>query len=110
MLLIRTPRLLLRPFQETDAVAFSAYRSNPEVARYQSWTPPYTLDQALAFLNELKQVPVGAPGVWYQLAVERCDQPGLIGDCAFQILADDERQAQWGVTFSPGYQNQRFKP
>lgn len=105
---IKTPRLVLHPLQETDQAAFSAYRSDPEVARYQSWNAPFSLEQAEAFLETMKHAQPGAPGVWYQLAVERQSQPGLIGDCAFQVLADDARQAQIGVTFSRAYQKQGY--
>jgi aminoglycoside 6'-N-acetyltransferase len=108
MLPFKTPRLLLRSFQETDLAAFTAYRSDPAVARYQSWTSPYTLDQATAFLHEMELAQAGAPGAWYQVAVERQDQPGLIGDCAFQVRADDERQAHIGFTFSPTYQKHGY--
>lgn len=108
MLPFKTSRLLLRPFLEADLAAFAAYRSDPDVARYQSWSPPYTLDQAMEFLREMKLEKAGAPGTWYQLAVERQGQPGLIGDCAFQVFADDERQAQIGFTFSPNYQKQGY--
>jgi len=34
---IVTERLSLRPFRVDDLAAFVAYRSDPEVARYQSW-------------------------------------------------------------------------
>ena len=108
MLPFKTSRLLLRPFQETDLAAFAAYRSDPAVARYQSWTSPYTIDQAIAFFHEMELAQAGAPGTWYQFAVERQNQPGLIGDCAFQVFADDERQAQIGFTFSPAYQKQGY--
>jgi len=108
MLLLKTPRLFLRPFQETDLGAFAAYRSDPDVARYQSWTPPFTLDQAAAFLKEMERARPGTPGTWYQLAVERQSQPGMIGDCAFQVFAHDERQAQIGFTFSRSYQKQGY--
>ncbi len=68
---------------------FVAYRSDPR------W-PVINLAQ------------VGKPGTWYQLAIERRNQPGLIGDCAFQRLADDEHQAQIGFTFSRLYQKQGY--
>ena len=32
---LETDQLILRPFRETDAQAFSDYRSDPQVARYQ---------------------------------------------------------------------------
>src|SRR5215217_805361 len=34
---VRTERLVLRRFSSADAEAFAAYRSDPEVARFQSW-------------------------------------------------------------------------
>jgi aminoglycoside 6'-N-acetyltransferase len=108
MISLTTPRLHLRPFQESDLEAFVAYRSDPDVARYQSWTPPFTQDQAAAFLNDMTLAQAGQPGVWYQLAVERQVQPGIIGDCAFQVLADDDQQAEIGFTFSRLYQQQGY--
>jgi RimJ/RimL family protein N-acetyltransferase len=91
-----------------DLRAFSEYRSDPEVARYQSWDAPYSLDQAAAFWEELKRTQPGAPGAWYQLAVERQSCPGIIGDCAFHILEDDAQQAHIGFTFSRLYQKQGY--
>ena len=108
MLPLKTNRLLLRPFREADLEAFAAYRSDPEVVRYQSWSTPYTLSQASAFLHEMQSVQAGAPGAWLQLAVERLAQPGLIGDCAFQVLADDPMQAQIGFSFAQAYQKQGY--
>jgi len=108
MITLKTERLLLRPFQEADLPAFVAYRSDPEVARYQSWTPPYSLARARQFLAEIEQTPIGKPGAWYQFALERQSQPGLIGDCAFQVWADDDQQAEIGFTFSRLYQKQGY--
>lgn len=108
MIWLKTHRLLLRPFQESDLDGFACYRSDPEVARYQSWATPYSLDQAAAFLEKMKLAQAGAPGAWYQLAVERQSQPGLIGDCAFQALAEEARHAQIGFTFSRIHQRQGY--
>jgi len=108
MLILKTPRLILRPFEEADLPAFAAYRSDPEVARYQSWTTPFTLEQAREFLREMAHAHPGAAGTWYQFAVERQEQAGLIGDCAFQVLAEDERQAQIGFSFSRAFQGQGY--
>jgi len=101
-------RLRLRSFRKSDLEVFAAYRSDPEVARYQSWNAPYSLDQAVAFYQEMQSEPIGTPGVWYQLAVERLVQPGISGDCAFLVLKEDNRQAQIGVTFSRAYQKQGY--
>jgi aminoglycoside 6'-N-acetyltransferase len=108
MIPLQTTRLVLRPFQESDLPIFSVYRSDPEVARYQSWYTPYTLEQANAFFQEIQRFPAGTPGAWYQLALERRGQPGLIGDCAFQVLAEDAQQAQIGFTLARPFQGQGY--
>ena len=95
-----TPRLLLRPLVMDDAVTFSRYRSDPEVARYQGWTAPYSIDQAQAFIAGLTEVRPGTPGAWYQLAIERKADGVMVGDCAFVVLARDPRQAEIGFTLA----------
>src|SRR4051794_31091128 len=40
---IVTERLHLRPFEAADLPAFTAYRSHPDVARYQSWDTTFSI-------------------------------------------------------------------
>ena len=108
MIVLTSSRLRLRPFQEADLETFAAYRSDPDVARYQSWNTPYTLEQAQAFYEELRREQPGTPGSWYQLAVERLDHPGMIGDCYLHVLASDPQQGEIGFTFSPQHQGQGY--
>ena len=105
---LKTSRLILRPFQETDLPAFAAYRSDPEVARYQSWEAPYSLAQAQDYFEELKQAHPGMPGEWVAFAVERQSAPGIIGDCAFQVLSNDPLQAQIGYTLAREHWKQGY--
>jgi aminoglycoside 6'-N-acetyltransferase len=46
----------------------------------------------------------GIPGEWYQLAIERKQEAGLIGDCAFHVFAHDTRQAEIGFSLARQYQ------
>lgn len=108
MISFTSARLILRPLQTEDLPAFSAYRSEPEVARYQSWTAPYPLERAMVLLQEMQRYPFGAPGHWTQMAVERRGQAGIIGDCAFQVLAEDQQQALIGYTFATAFQKQGY--
>ncbi|MBI5030521.1 MAG: GNAT family N-acetyltransferase [Chloroflexi bacterium] len=108
MLILETPRLVLRPFEDADVETFAAYRSDPKVAQYQSWETPFTLKQAAAFIDEMKRTQPGTIGAWYQLAVERKQQAGLVGDCAFHILPHDAQQAEIGFTFARPYQHQGY--
>ena len=65
---IVTQRLRLRPFEHADLPAFVAYRSHPDVARFQSWDTTYSLADAEAFLASQEHLVLGAPGEWVQLA------------------------------------------
>ncbi len=49
---IETERLLLRPVRLEDAEALASRRSEPDVARYQSWTLHFPLDRARAMVEE----------------------------------------------------------
>jgi hypothetical protein len=51
----------LRPLQANDLRAFVAYRSHPDVARYQSWEPTYAMDDAEALLAAQADVAFGTP-------------------------------------------------
>ncbi|WP_225977576.1 GNAT family N-acetyltransferase [Nostoc sp. CENA543] len=104
----QTPRLLLRNFQCSDTIAFANYRSDPEIAKYQSWDVPFSEIQATAFIESLQQVTPGVLGEWYQLAIELKSTGEMIGDCAFCILADDEQQAEIGFTLARQYQGKGY--
>jgi aminoglycoside 6'-N-acetyltransferase len=101
---LETKRLILRPFQESDLESFAAYRSDPDVARFQSWATPYSMEQAAAFIQELQQSRPGTPGDWDQVALELKATGQMIGDCAFYVLAEEPRQAEIGFTLAQSFQ------
>src|SRR5215207_2695653 len=101
---LTTERLVLRRFRPEDLDAFVAYRSDPEVARYQDWEAPYQLSQARQFLHELQAVHPDMPGEWFQFAVTLRHTDRLIGDCAAHVKAEDPRQAEIGFTLAPEHQ------
>jgi RimJ/RimL family protein N-acetyltransferase len=93
-----TPRLVLRLFTLDDAAAFAAYRSDPDVARYQSWQAPYPLALAKAFIAKLAGMVGPVAGDWVQIAVEHDDV--LAGDVAVG-LSKDGLIATIGYTLAP---------
>jgi RimJ/RimL family protein N-acetyltransferase len=105
---LHTPRLLLRPMRPDDALAFSRYRSHPDVARYQSWEAPYSLEQAQHFMAGMQNARPGHPGEWFQVGIENRKSGALIGDCAFGVLEEDPRQAEIGFTLAHEAQGQGF--
>ena len=103
---LTTERLVLRAFTRADLPAFTAYRNDPEVARYQSWSS-YTLDDALAFFAGQETLAFDTDDSWFQIAVELRADGHLIGDVAVHFF-DEGRQAELGVTFSTDAKRQGF--
>lgn len=105
---LRTQRLVLRRFTPDDAPAFAAYRSDPEVARFQSWTAPFGLDQAHDFVAGLADAHPDTPGEWFQLAVSEQATGMLVGDVAAYVDDEDPRLARVGVTFARSAQGHGY--
>lgn len=101
---IITERLTLRKFTIEDLPGFVAYRSVPEVARYQSWSAPYPSADAEEFLASQQGLTFGRPGVWLQLAILERSSGELCGDCAVRVADDNPATAEVGVTLTPGRQ------
>jgi len=99
---ILTERLVIDPLTVDDAEALFAYRSLPEVNRYQSWAPAESED-AVRFLCDLALVTFDSPGTWFQLGVRERDTKRLIGDLGLHFL-DGGRQVEIGFTFEPAAQ------
>lgn len=97
---LRTDRLILRRFSTDDIESFAAYRSDPDVARYQSWDPPFTQAQAQAFIEALADTDPDTPGQWFQLAVVEASSGVHIGDLAASVDGADPRLARIGFTLA----------
>lgn len=97
---IETERLRLRRFRDGDVEAFQAYRSDPEVARFQSWQD-HTLEQAERFVAEMAAADPGVPGQPFQFAVARLTDDALVGDCMLAIGAGVRPSAEIGYTVAP---------
>jgi RimJ/RimL family protein N-acetyltransferase len=102
-----TPRLRARAFSTADVEAFVAYRADPDVARYQSWSD-YTLERGKALVESLQGVAPGVPGEWFQFALEEGSDYTLVGDLAFKVDADEPRQAEVGFTLAPAKQGKGY--
>ena len=104
---LKTDRLILRPFRATDLTTFAEYRSDPEVARFQSWDTPYTIEQANAFFEQMRLAKPGIAGEWYQFAIERKHQKGLIGDCALYVFSN-AYEGEIGFTLARSHQKMGY--
>jgi RimJ/RimL family protein N-acetyltransferase len=104
--LLKTERLVLRRFRPADAETLAAYRSDPEVARYQSWDAPYPLSKARYAIESMAAADPAQPG-WFQYAVELTAERALIGDVGVN-LHDNLRQAEIGYTLAPAFQGHGY--
>lgn len=100
---LSTDRLLIEPMTTADAEAFAAYRSDPGVARFQSWATPYPVQEAE---EALAANPKGWPpaGTWAQLAIR--EHGDLRGDVAVHPLDDEITPGtiELGITLAPSAQ------
>ena len=100
---ILTERLRLSPLVASDAPAMYAYRSHPDVRRYQSFDPG-SLGDVEAFIAGLQSVAFDTAGTWFQFAIRLEESGQLIGDVGTHFIAGDPRQVEIGITISPAHQ------
>ena len=101
---IVTERLVLRLLRAEDVPAFAAYRSDPDVARYQSWDTSYSAADGERLVASQDGVELGDPGPWVQVAAIDRATGTLCGDCAVRVATDQPRTAEVGVTLAPAHQ------
>lgn len=98
---IYTTRLVIRPLQASDAAAFAAYRSRPEVAQFQSWDT-YSIQQAKDLIGLMEHSTPEVRGDWYQFGIELAESEQLIGDIG--VLNTDAEGKSWiGFTLDPAF-------
>ncbi len=102
-----TARLRGRWFCTEDIAAFQAYRSDPFVARYQSWDG-CDRDEARRFVGEQTTLSFGAPGVGFQVAVAQNTDDAPIGDCYFVRDLNEPDVAEIGFTLARAYHGRGF--
>jgi RimJ/RimL family protein N-acetyltransferase len=103
-LVLKSPRLLLRSLRSEDAAPIAAYRSLPEVARFQSWDSFGLADAARLIADQSGVVP-GTPGTWLQLALVLSESTTVVGDCGIHFRKDDPHQVELGITLAPAHQS-----
>ena len=103
---VATERLVLRRFAAGDLAPFLALRSDPEIARYQSWDM-MTFEEAAAFVREQAVMPLGIPGRWCQVAVALRSSEAFIGDIGL-FIREDGRSAELGFSIAREHQGRGY--
>lgn len=101
--IIETRRITLSRLRSGDAREMFAYRSDPDVRRYQSWEP-VSVDEVSTFIGGLASVVFDTPGTWFQFGVRLRGSGELVGDFGVHFPVDEPFQAEVGVTVAPSHQ------
>lgn len=100
------PRLVLRALRPNDLDPFHAYRSDPQVARYQGWAP-MSREAAASYLDAQAGHAGPEPGTWSQLAIAMRDTDLLIGDMGV-FLSPQGTHAELGISITPAAQGHGY--
>jgi RimJ/RimL family protein N-acetyltransferase/ribosomal protein S18 acetylase RimI-like enzyme len=96
---IHTARLLIRQPSSEDAAPLADRRSDPDVAKYQSWTIPYPLDRAKSMIEEVAAMGGPANEEWWMASVCDRETGEVLGDLALHLTSDSQT-AEVGYTFA----------
>lgn len=105
---IKTDRLLLRPFAESDLDALCAYQELPEVARYLMWPPRDRARTAAALKYRIAHPTLEKEGDILVFAVQHQESGALIGDVNLSWLSEPNRTGEFGFVFDPGYHGRGY--
>ena len=109
MLEFQTARLSIRQLRSEDAVALATYRSDPQVARYVPWTPPYTVDRAHLLIDRMLGRDFDHPGEsGLTLAAVRTSDGVLIGDAMIKHESNDARRGAIGYVLAREHQGHGY--
>ncbi|MDR4945454.1 GNAT family N-acetyltransferase [Neobacillus cucumis] len=104
---VRSNRLILRQFSKQDVDPFYLYRSNPDIAKFQSWED-YQYHDAEVFVERQSKFVPNQPGTWFQFAIALAETNQLIGDCALHTLLNEPRIVEIGYTLSVEHQGNGY--
>jgi RimJ/RimL family protein N-acetyltransferase len=105
---LRTERLVIEPLGPADIEAFHTYRQDPDIARWQSWSPDYSMEEARRLVESQPTTALPSPGDWLQLAIHDRLDGSLRGDVALHALSDQPDTYEIGATIAAASQHQGY--
>ena len=102
---LTTERLSVQMMRLEHAASLAEYRSDPEVARFQDWDVPFTMEMAERLVDGQSQLDGPVNDDWVQLAV--VVGPRSIGDVAVGIH-DNGKQATIGYSITTTEQGKGY--
>jgi len=102
-----TGRLSIQPIATSDANSLYAYRSHPDVTRFQSKMFTNELE-ALDFIRNHEGHGFGIPNTWFQLGIYLKPDMALIGDIGLHFLDQNTKTVEIGYTIAPTHQRKGY--
>ena len=107
-LIIRTDRLILRPFEKADLDAVLSYYSLPDVQRYLDWKARDKAEAASAFDAMRKQVRLTRPGDVLTLAIVRRSDGKVMGHVALKWTDATAAQGEIRFALAPTFRRKGY--
>ncbi len=105
---IRTQRLLLRPYEDTDVDALHDIHRRDDVTRFLPWNPR-TRDDVRAMVERRKPLTrLERDGDGLLLVVLVAPDGPLVGDVDLQLLSVEHRQGEIGYVLHPAHQGHGY--
>lgn len=101
---LKSERLTMKSLSHSDAEALVSYRSDPEVARYQSFSPE-TVEEARRFIAENTAF-FNQEDCWFQMGIYLDEE--LIGDIGIHFIGPENSQCEIGYTLSRSAQGKGY--
>ena len=109
VILLTTPRLILREWVQDDLPALYELDGDPETVRYVSYGP-WTLEECRRDLEWHIKQQASVPRSSYSLAVCLRAQERLIGWCALAVTSHKHHEAELGYALNRQYWGQGYMP
>ncbi|HWA18480.1 MAG TPA: GNAT family protein [Devosia sp.] len=106
--IIKTERLILRPFERADLDAVAAYHSLPEVQRYLDWKARDRIEVKAALEAMRKQTRLTRPGDILSLGVVRKSDGVLVGQVSLRWTDATAAQGEIRFVMSPTFRKQGY--
>jgi len=104
---ITTERLTIRRSRAEDAATISAYRSDPNVNRYQGWDRTDVASISAEIAAMAGRSP-GDLGGWVQFTVEEKESGRLVGDVGMSPAEEEPGVIKIGYTIAPEFQGRGY--
>ncbi len=104
---LETARLRLRRSVPADAETISAYRSDPEVHRFQGWERT-DVEGVRREIEDMAPRAPGEPGGWVQFTVEASERGEIVGDVGLSPDETEPGVIKVGYTMSPAHQGNGY--